>query len=65
MKVFQLIVQHQTIVLLSPYMCGETLELEFLSFLIKKWLTIFDKALTPFWKTFLQRKQLFDAKLLI
>ena len=27
--------------------------------------TIFDKALTPFWKTFLQLKQLFNAKLLI
>ena len=26
---------------------------------------IFDKALTPFWKTFLQVKHLFDAKLLI
>ena len=31
----------------------------------KKWLTIFDKVLTPFWKTFLWLKQLFDAKLLI
>ena len=31
----------------------------------KKWLAIFDKVLTPFWKTFLQLKQLFDAKLLI
>ena len=31
----------------------------------KKWLTIFDKALTPFWKTFLYLKQLFNAKLLI
>ena len=30
----------------------------------KKWLTIFDKVLTPFWKTFLWLKQLFDAKLL-
>ena len=29
----------------------------------KKWLTIFDKVLTPFWKAFL--KQLFDDKLLI
>ena len=27
----------------------------------KKWLTIFDKVLTPFWKTFLWLKQLFDA----
>ena len=27
--------------------------------------TIFDKALTPFWKTFLQLKQWFNAKLLI
>ena len=27
--------------------------------------TIFDKALTPFWKTFLQLRQLFNAKLLI
>ena len=27
--------------------------------------TIFDKALAPFWKTFLQLKQLFNAKLLI
>ena len=31
----------------------------------KKWLTIFDKVLTPFWKTFLWLKQLFDAKVLI
>ena len=30
----------------------------------KKWLTIFDKMLTPFWKTFLLLKQLFDAKTL-
>ena len=29
----------------------------------KKWLTIFDKVLTPFWKTFLWLKQLFDAKI--
>ena len=28
----------------------------------QKWLTIFDKVLTPFWKTFLWQKQLFDAK---
>ena len=31
----------------------------------KKWLTIFDKVLMPFWKMFLWLKQLFDAKLLI
>ena len=31
----------------------------------QKWLTIFDKVLTPFWKTFLWLKQLFDAKILI
>ena len=31
----------------------------------KKGLIIFDKTLTPFWKTFLLLKQLFDAKLLI
>ena len=31
----------------------------------KKCLTIFDKVLTPFWKTFLWLKQLFDAKLLV
>ena len=31
----------------------------------KKWLTIFDKVLTQFWKTLLSLKQLFDAKLLI
>ena len=31
----------------------------------KRWLTIFDKVLTPFWKMFLLLKQLFDAKLLI
>ena len=31
----------------------------------KKWLTIFDKVLTPFWKTFLCLKQLFDAKISI
>ena len=30
----------------------------------KKWLTIFYKVLTPFWKTFLWLKQLFDAKLI-
>ena len=29
----------------------------------KKWLIIFDKALTSFWKSFLQLKHLFDAKL--
>ena len=33
--------------------------------LAKKWLTIFDKVLTPFRKTFLLLKQLFDSKLLI
>ena len=26
-----------------------------------KWLTISDKVLTPFWKTFLSLQQLFDA----
>ena len=26
----------------------------------KKWFTIFHKALTPFWKTILQLKQIFD-----
>ena len=31
----------------------------------KKELTIFDKALMPFWKTFLWLTQLFDAKLLM
>ena len=31
----------------------------------KKWLTIFDNVLMPFWKTFLWLKQLFNAKLLI
>ena len=31
----------------------------------KKWLTIFDKVLKPFWKTFLQLKQLLAAKELI
>ena len=31
----------------------------------KKWLTIFYKVLTPFWKMFLWMKQLFDARLLI
>ena len=38
-----------------------------LSFLIKNrfFKTIFDKAMTPLWKTFLQLKQLFNAKLLI
>ena len=36
-----------------------------LVFFDKKWLTIFDKVLTPFWKTFLWLKQLFDVKLLI
>ena len=30
----------------------------------KKLLTIFEKVLTPFWKTFLQQKQLFDVKVL-
>ena len=33
----------------------------FFAFWQKKWLTIFDKVLTPFWKTFLWLKQLFDA----
>ena len=31
----------------------------------KKWLTIFEKVFTPFWKTFLCHKQWFDAKVLI
>ena len=31
----------------------------------KRWLTIFDKVLSPFWKTFLCLKQWFDAKVLI
>ena len=31
----------------------------------KKWFTIFEQVLTPFWKTFLWLKQLFDTKLLI
>ena len=31
----------------------------------EKWLTIFDKGLTPFWMTFLWVKKIFDAKLLI
>ena len=30
----------------------------------KKWLTIFDKVLTPFWKKFLWLKQFFVAKIL-
>ena len=39
---------------------------EILCFLTKKkWLTIFDKVLTPFFKTFLWLKQLFDAKIII
>ena len=29
----------------------------------KKWLTIFDKMLMPFWKMFLWLKQLFNAKI--
>ena len=33
--------------------------------LVDKWLTIFDKVLTTFWKTFWWLKQLFDAQLLI
>ena len=36
-----------------------------LHLLTKKWLTIFEKVLTPVWKTFLLRKQFFDAKILI
>ena len=32
-----------------------------LSSLIRKWSTIFDKGLAPFYKTFLWLKQLFDA----
>ena len=28
----------------------------------KNWLTIFEKLMTPFWKTFLWHKQLFDTK---
>ena len=31
----------------------------------QKWLTIFDKVLTPFWKMFLWLKQSFDAKIWI
>ena len=31
----------------------------------KNWLTIFDKVLTPFWKTVLWLKQLSDAEILI
>ena len=31
----------------------------------QKWLTIFDIVLTPFWKTFLCLKQVFDAKISI
>ena len=31
----------------------------------KKWLTLFGKVLMPFWKTFLRRKQLFNANVLI
>ena len=31
----------------------------------KEWLTVFEKESTPFWKTFLKQKQLFDAKILI
>ena len=38
---------------------------KFCAFWQKKWLTIFDKVLTPCWKTFLWLKQLFDAKILI
>ena len=32
---------------------------------VKKWLTIFEKVLTLFWKRFQWHKQLFDAKILI
>ena len=28
----------------------------------KKWLTFFERELTPFWKTFLKQQNLFDAK---
>ena len=34
-------------------------------FFDKKWLKIFDKVLTPLWKTFLRLKLLLDAKILI
>ena len=34
------------------------------AFFDRKWLTIFDRVLTPFWKMFLWLKQLFDAKIL-
>ena len=37
----------------------------FYLFFWKKWLTIFQKVLTPFRKQFLWNKQLFDAKILI
>ena len=39
--------------------------LNFVFVFFKKWLSIFDKVLTPFWKTFLGLKQLFDAKIFI
>ena len=31
----------------------------------KKWLKFFDNVLTPFWKTFLRLKQMFDTRILI
>ena len=34
-------------------------------FFLIKWLAIFEKVLTPFWKTFMRHKQLFDAGILI
>ena len=36
-----------------------------MSFFSKKWLATFEKALTPFWKTFLWYKLLLDASVLI
>ena len=37
----------------------------FFELFLKKWLTNFDKALTPFWKMFLWLKLFFDSKLLM
>ena len=31
----------------------------------KEWLTVFDKVLTPFWKTFLLLEQVIDGETLI
>ena len=55
--------RHTPVQLKSEYPSGSE-PYKILCFFDKKWLTIFDKVLTPFWKKFLWLKQLlFDAKI--